>query len=278
MSLSYPNSETMLPYEVVAKKARKEILNMIYRTRSPHIGSSFSIVEILVALYFKTLSLSPHNPKKEDRDRFILSKGHACPALYAVLLLRGFISRRFLDGFAVDGGTLGHHPNRDIMRGIEVSTGSLGHGLSIGAGMAIAAKYDRASRRIFVLLGDGEMNEGSVWEAVMFASHHRLDNLVGIIDYNKIQALGKTKEVENLEPLAQKWRAFGWKVREIDGHNLEEIINTLGNIPFREGKPTAIIAHTVKGKGVSFMENKLLWHYRCPDEEEYNKALKELLV
>ena len=266
----------MRHYEDIAKKARKKILNMIYQTNSPHIGSSFSIVEILVALYFKILSVSPKSPEAENRDRFILSKGHGCPALYAVLSLKGFISQSCINGFAVNGGTLEHHPTRDIKRGIEASTGSLGHGLSIGAGMAIAAKYDKASYRLFVLLSDGEMNEGDVWEAAMFASHHKLDNLVSIVDYNKIQALGRTNEVVNLEPLAQKWSAFGWDVREIDGHNFEEIINTLENIPYGQGKPVVVIAHTVKGKGVSFMENKLLWHYRFPNKEEYTKALKEL--
>ncbi len=263
-------------YEDIAKKTRKEILNMIYRTKSPHIGSSFSIVEILVALYFKILSVSPKSPEAENRDRFILSKGHGCPALYAVLSLKGFISQSCINGFAVNGGTLEHHPTRDMKRGIEVSTGSLGHGLSIGTGMAISAKYDKSSYRIFALLSDGEMNEGDVWEAAMFASHHKLDNLVGIIDYNKIQALGRINEVINLEPLAQKWSAFGWEVREIDGHNFKEIISTLENIPYGQGKPIVLIAHTVKGKGVSFMENKLLWHYRCPNKEEYTKALKEL--
>ena len=263
-------------YEDIAKKARKEILEMIYRTKSPHIGSSLSIVEILVALYFKILSVFPDNPEAEKRDRFILSKGHGCPALYAVLLLKGFISKKHINGFAVNGGTLEHHPTRDIKRGIEVSTGSLGHGLSIGLGMATAAKHDKASYRVFALLSDGEMDEGDVWEAAMFASHHKLDNLIGIIDFNKIQALGRTNEVLNLEPLAQKWSAFGWEVKEVDGHNLEEIIDTLENLPYGQGKPIVVIAHTVKGKGVSFMENKLLWHYRCPNKEEYTKALKEL--
>jgi transketolase len=263
-------------YEDIAKRARKEILNMIYRTKSPHIGSSFSIIEILVALYFKILSISPDNPEAENRDRFILSKGHGCPALYAILSLRGFINQNILNKFAVNGGALGHHPIRDTKQGIEISTGSLGHGLSIGAGMAIAAKYDKSSYKIFVLLSDGEMNEGDVWETIMFASHHKLDNLVSVIDYNKIQALGRTNEVINLNPFAQKWNAFGWEVREIDGHNFEEIINTFENIPYGKGKPIVIIAHTLKGKGISFMENKLLWHYRCPSKEEYVKALQEL--
>jgi transketolase len=265
-------------YEELSGNIRKEILNLIYRTRSPHIGSAFSIVELLVALYFEVLSVNPDDPEWEERDRFILSKGHACAALYAVLFHKNFISREMLDGFAVNGGTLEHHPTRNTKIGIEVSTGSLGHGLSIGVGIAVGAKYDEAGHRTFVLLSDGETNEGDVWESAMFASQHKLDNLTAIVDYNKIQALGRTKEILNLEPFANKWRSFGWEVREIDGHNFEEIINAFKDIPFFEGKPSVIIAHTVKGKGVSFMENKLLWHYRCPNEDEYTKALGELTL
>ncbi|MFC2040949.1 transketolase [Chloroflexota bacterium] len=259
-----------------AREIRRELLNMVYRTKSAHIGSSLSIVEILVALYFKCLRISPNEPEDKNRDRFILSKGHGCPALYTTLARRGFFSSDVLRGFAVDGGTLEQHPTRNIGCGIEVSTGSLGHGLSIGAGMAIAAKYDRANYRIFVLLSDGELDEGSVWEAAMFASHHRLDNLIAIVDYNKIQALGRTNEVVNLEPLASKWHSFGWEAKEIDGHNFEQIINAFEMIPLKPPKPSVIIAHTVKGKGISFMEDRLLWHYRYPDDEEYAKALKEL--
>ena len=260
-----------------AKEVRKMILYMLYKCKGPHIGSSFSIVEILVALYFKGLSISPKKYQDKNRDRFILSKGHACPALYATLFLRGFISKKVLDGFSVDGGTLEQHPTRNHRWGIEVSTGSLGHGLSIGAGMAVAGKADKRKYRVFVLLGDGEINEGSIWEAAMFASHNKLDNLIAIIDLNKIQALGNTEEVINMEPLAEKWRSFGWAVREIDGHNFKDILNVLEKIPFQRKKPSVIIANTTKGKGVSFMENDLLWHYRCPDEGEYKRALKEIL-
>jgi transketolase len=257
-------------------KIRRIVLDLVYKTRSPHIGSSFSSVEILQSLYFEVLNVSPGDPFNNSRDRFILSKGHACPALYVVLAEAGFLSDEELKGFAIDGGTLEQHPTRNLKQGIEVSTGSLGHGLSVGIGMAIAAKRDGRDGKVFVLMSDGELNEGSVWEAVMFAAHHRLDNLVVIVDYNKIQALGFTKDVINLEPLSKKWLSFGWAVEEIDGHDCNHITETLMRVPFTNGKPNIVIAHTVKGKGVSFMENDLLWHYRTPDKEEYDLALKEL--
>ena len=260
----------------LSKKVRKNILKIIHKTKSPHIGGSLSCVEILVSLFFKALKVSPADPANPNRDRFILSKGHACPALYAVLAERGFMTEEDLQGFAVDNGVLEQHPTRDIKSGIEVSTGSLGHGLSIGVGMALAAKKDRKNYKIYVLLSDGELNEGSVWEAAMFASHHNLDNLVAIIDYNKIQALGYTKNIINLEPLSKRWSSFGWAVSEIDGHDYSQIFKVFDKIPFSTGKPNIIIAHTVKGKGISFMEDKLLWHYRSPNDEEYEMALKEL--
>ncbi len=260
----------------IAKKIRRKTLNIIYRSKSAHIGPSFSIVEILIALYFKCLYVSPDRVQDQNRDRFILSKGHGCPALYAVLAQRGFIDANVLKGFAIDGGTLEQHPTRDIMKGIEVSSGSLGHGLSIGVGMALAAKNDQLSHRVFTLLSDGEINEGSTWEAILFAPQHKLDNLIAIVDYNKIQALGRNKDIINLEPFAEKWRAFGWEAQEVDGHSFDQLIAAFERIPFKHGKPSVIIAHTIKGKGVSFMEDKLLWHYRCPDEEEYKKALEEL--
>lgn len=274
--MSSLSGEEINEYIEIAKETRRDTLNMIYRAKAPHVGSAFSIVEILVALYFKCLSTSPDRAQDENRDIFILSKGHGCPALYSTLARRGFFSPNLLSGFGVDGGTLELHPTRDIERGIEVSTGSLGHGLSIGAGVALAAKYDRSNRKVFILLSDGEMDEGSVWEAAMFAANHKLENLIAVVDYNKIQALGRTQDVVNLEPLAGKWRSFGWEVEEIDGHNFEQIISTLARAPFQQQKPSVIIAHTVKGKGVSFMENDVLWHYRCPDEAEYIKALQEL--
>lgn len=275
-SLNPSEKERLEALIFLAKKIRKSILNLIYNTKSPHIGPSFSIVEILIALYFGHLNVSPNNPLNPDRDRFILSKGHACPAFYAVLAEKGFLSEEDLKGFAVNGGMLEQHPNKDIKRGIEVSTGSLGHGLSIGVGMALAAKQDKKNYKIYVLLSDGELNEGSVWEAVMFASQHGLDNLVAIVDYNKIQALGYNKDIINLEPLSQRWSSFGWTVREIDGHDFSQIFEAFDKIPFSAGKPNIIIAHTVKGKGVSFMEDKLLWHYRSPNDKEYEIALKEL--
>ena len=263
-------------YKSLAKELRRDILEMIYQTKSPHIGSCFSMVDLLVALYFKILSVNPEKPDDPDRDRFVLSKGHGVTALYPVLAKKGFINKEILDGFAKDGGTLEQHPIRNISQGVEISSGSLGHGLSIGAGMALAGKYDKANYRVFTFLSDGELEEGSTWEAVMFASHHKLDNLVAIVDYNKLQAMGKVSEIVNLEPLAEKWRSFGWEAKEIDGHNFKEIIDALENIPFQAGKPNCLIAHTVKGKGVSFMENEPRWHDKYPDDEEYKKALEEL--
>ena len=266
----------MKKYEKIAKNIRKQILEMIYRTKSPHIGSSFSIVEILTALYFKYLKVSPKNPNSKNRDIFILSKGHACPALYATLAERGFFKKSILEKFAVDNATLEQHPTRDVTKGIEVSTGSLGHGLSIGAGMALAAKKDKSKRKIYVLVGDGELAEGQNWEAMLFAYQHRLDNLILIVDYNKLQALGPMKKILDLYPLAQKIKSFGWSVKEINGHNFKEIFNTFKKIPFQKNKPNAIIANTIKGKGVSFMENKAVWHSKYPNEKEYEKAKKEL--
>lgn len=270
------SSQELQKYQELAKEIRREILELIYQTKSPHIGCSFSMVELLVALYFKTLSVDPSRPGDPNRDRFVLSKGHGVPALYPVLAKRGFISQEILEGFAKDGGTLEQHPTRNTSQGIEISSGSLGHGLSISAGMALAAKYDGASYRVFAFLSDGELEEGSSWEGAMFASHHKLDNLVAVVDYNKLQAQGKVSEVMNLEPLTGKWQSFGWEVKEVDGHNFREIISSLESIPFKPGKPNCLIAHTVKGKGVSFMENQPEWHDKCPGEEEYKKALEEL--
>lgn len=262
-------------YVNIARNVRKTILEINYKTQSPHIGPSFSIVEILVALYFKVLNTSPENPTYPDRDRFILSKGHACPGFYAVLRERGFLTQEELGGFALDGGILEHHPSKDLSRGIEVSTGSLGHGLSIGAGMALAAKVDKKPYKTYILLGDGELNEGSIWEAAMFAGHHQLNDLIALVDYNRIQALGSTTDILDLDPLEEKWKAFGWHVQEIDGHDFEQIFYSLSSIS--PDKPNVIILNTTKGKGISFMENELLWHYRAPDDAEYEQALKELM-
>jgi transketolase len=260
----------------MARQVRRKTMEIIYKTGSPHIGSSFSIVEILTVLYFRILSITPGEMESPERDRFILSKGHACPALYVTLFLRGLMTQESLDGFAVDQGCLEHHPTKNLSSGIELSTGSLGHGLSVACGMAFAAKYDRSPARIFTLMGDGELNEGSNWEAILFAAHWKLDNLVAIIDYNRIQALGRTEEILDLDPLPDKWRSFGWEVAVVDGHDINELLKVFENISIHAQKPTVIIANTTKGKGVCFMENDLLWHYRCPDDEEYAKATCEL--
>ncbi|MBN1526359.1 MAG: transketolase [Candidatus Omnitrophica bacterium] len=259
---------------ILSRKIRLSVLDMIHRTKSPHIGSSLSAVDILVALYFEIMNIDPKGQCGKNKDRFILSKGHACAALYAVMAERGIIDADTINGFARNGGALEQHPNKHHCEGIEVSTGSLGHGLSIGAGMALSGKVDRKAYKVYVLLSDGEMNEGSVWEAVMFAAHQGLDNLIALVDANKIQAMGCTKDIIGLDPISEKWRSFGWHVQDIDGHDFREIINAFKNI--MPGKPNAIILNTSKGKGVSFMENNVLWHYRSPDEVEYRDARKEL--
>lgn len=258
-----------------ARLIRRDSLEMICRARSSHIGSCFSIAEILAVLYGRILKIAPLRPNWPDRDRFILSKGHACAALYSALATKGFFPRSWLKQFYADGSALPGHATRTVP-GVEVSTGSLGHGLSLGCGMALAAQQSPAPFRVFVLLSDGECDEGSVWEAVLFAAHHRLDSLTAIVDYNKIQSLGHVSDVLDLAPFAEKWRACRWSVREIDGHNLEEIEEALSCVAFEAGTPSCIIAHTVKGRGVSFMEDRLLWHYRSPDDEEFARALAEL--
>lgn len=260
----------------IANEIRKMTLGLVYKSNTSHIGSSFSVADILAALYSGILKIEPEKTTSKNRDRFILSKGHACPALYVALALRGFFPISTLDTFCVNGGRLGMHPNVDCVPGIEVATGSLGHGLAIGEGMAIAGKNDGLTYRVFVILGDGECNEGSVWETAMSASHLKLDNLIAIIDYNKIQAFGNVKDVLDMEPFAKKWESFGWGVKEIDGHNIQEIIEALSKVPFKKGAPSVVIAHTIKGKGVSFMENELLWHYKSPNEKEFKAARTEL--
>jgi transketolase len=248
---------------------------MTKRAKSSHVGSSFSMAELLAVLYSGVLRVDPKRLDWPDRDRFILSKGHGCAGLYAVLAERGFFPIEWLDTFYANGSRLAGHATTTAP-GVEVSTGSLGHGLSIGAGMALAAKRDGAAHRVFVMLSDGECDEGSIWEPALFAPQHALDNLVVIVDYNKIQSLGSVKEVMDLDPFADKWRAFRWAVREIDGHDVAQVRDALTAVPFETGRPSCIIAHTIKGKGVSFMEEKLLWHYRSPQGDEFDAALTEL--
>ncbi len=263
---------------LLARRIRRHALQMTHRAKSAHVGTSLSMADLLAVLYGAALRVRPHEPAWPDRDRFILSKGHGCAGLYAVLAEIGFFPLEWLDDFYQNGSRLAGHITHTGVPGVEASTGSLGHGLSIACGMALVGKHDGRPYRVFALLSDGECDEGSTWEAALFAPNHGLDNLVAIVDYNKIQSLGSVKEVLDLDPLASKWEAFGWATRELDGHNVEEIASALGDIPFNPGRPSCIIAHTVKGKGVSFMENKLLWHYRSPDDEELRRALEELAV
>lgn len=260
----------------LARRIRRHCVLMTSRANASHIGSSLSTADLLAVLYGKFLRFDPRRPDWPDRDRFILSKGHACAALYAVLAERGYFPLERLETFYQDGSPLAGHATHKEVPGVEVSTGSLGHGLSLAAGMAMAAKSDGRGHRAWCMLSDGECDEGSVWEAALFAPHHRLDNLVAIVDYNKIQSFGTVKEVLDLEPLGEKWRAFGWGVREIDGHDLGAIAEAFAAVPFAPDRPSCIVAHTVKGKGVSYMEGKLLWHYRAPRGEDLEIALREL--
>jgi len=263
-------------YRLLARKIREHVLKMTHRARSSHVGTSLSMADLLAVLYSDVLRVDPTQPEWPERDRFILSKGHGCAGLYAVLAECGFFPATWLDDFYLDGSRLAGHITHVGVPGVDASTGALGHGLSIACGMALVGKRDESSYRVFTMLSDGECDEGGIWEAALFAPHHLLDNLIAIVDYNKIQSLGTVKEVLDLDPFIDKWQAFGWAVQEIDGHNLEQIENALKTIPYKKGKPSCIIAHTVKGKGVRAMENKLLWHYRSPDDTELRQALDEL--
>ena len=265
-----------IDYQKIAQRIRKEILKMIFSSQTSHIGSCLSCVDILTVLYFKILKIDPRNPLIENRDRFILSKGHAVAALYATLAERGFFDKTLLKKYCIDGSNLLGHASRNSVPGIEISTGSLGHGLAMGNGMAIAGKRDNKKYRVFVLLSDGECDEGSTWEAILFAGHHKLDNLIAIVDYNRWQAFGRIKDVLNLEPFAQKWQDFGWSVKEVNGHKFQEVYQALKKIPFEKNKPSVLIAHTIKAKGLSFLENKLESHYRSLTKDEYKIAIKEI--
>lgn len=261
----------------LARDIRRDILEISYRTRpGGHLGSAFSIVDILTVLYFNFLRFPEDRPDHPLRDRFILSKGHAALALYTTLAHRGFFEKVELSTFVQDNSSLTGHPEINCVPGVEISSGSLGHGLSMGVGMALAQKHDNSSSRVVVLVSDGECNEGSIWEAAQFAGHHGLDNLTVIVDSNKFQALGRTAEVINPEPFADKWRAFGWEAEELDGHSHDALGATLNKLPLRANRPTCLIAHTLMGKGVSFMEDKLEWHYYDPKDDHYTAALAEL--
>ena len=269
--------DTTVDLQQQARIIRARIIENSSRTGTPHLGSCLSCVDILTAAYFGVLRIDPANPRDPDRDRFILSKGHGAPALFQVLAERGFFDPAMLDTYGEDGGVFAEHPpTPDHLPGIEAATGSLGHGLPMGLGMAYAGSLQNQDYRVFVTLSDGECNEGSVWEAAMLAPALKLDRLAVIIDYNKWQATERSNAVMSLAPLADKWRAFGWNACEVNGHDIDLLVDLMQKVPDGSGKPVAIIAHTVKGKGVSFMEDDNNWHYRIPKEEEVKAAKKEL--
>ena len=259
----------------LARRIRIQALKMVVRAKASHIGGVLSIGDIVAVLYGQVIRVDPEQPIAPQRDRFILSKGHACVAVYSALAEVGFLSVEDLLGYGQNHSVLMNHISHRVP-GVEFSTGSLGHGLPFGTGKALAAKKLGQTWKTFVLMSDGELNEGSNWEALLFATHHQLDNLVAIIDYNKLQSLTTTEKTLRLEPLADKLNAFGCSVREVDGHDHGALSAALSNIPWSIGKPSILIAHTVKGKGVSFMENKVEWHYRSPNAEELSQALAEL--
>jgi transketolase len=241
---------------------RKTVVNTLAASRRGHLGPAFSLIEILRVLYDDILRYNPQNPKWSARDRCLLSKGHGCLALYAILADKGFFPEAELAKFCHSDGILGGHPEYGKVPGVEASTGSLGHGLSIGIGFALNARYENSDYRTFVILGDGESNEGSIWEAAMCAGKHKLSHLTVLIDYNKYQSYGATAEVQDLEPLTDKWKAFGFAVAEVDGHNVEALRSVLSDLPLQSNKPSAIICHTIKGKGVKFAENNMSWHHK----------------
>ncbi|MGV1004092.1 MAG: transketolase [Candidatus Nanopelagicales bacterium] len=260
----------------LARAIRLDALDMTRRGKSSHIGSVMGMADILAALYANVLSYRPQEPRWPGRDRVILSKGHAGAGMYAVLAESGFFPVETLQRHCEDGSTLSGHVSHRGVPGVELSTGSLGHGLGVATGMALAAQLDQAPHRVFCIMSDGECDEGSVWEAVLFAAHHKLGNLTAVIDYNKIQSLAPVAETLALEPFRAKWEAFGWEVEEVDGHDLAALTAALGQ-PGGTA-PRVVIAHTTKGRGVSFMENSVLWHYRSPQGEEFEAARQELMA
>lgn len=259
--------------EQISKDLRRLVVQALEGGGRGHLGSSMSMIEILHVLYSFHLNITPENFGSPDRDRFILSKGHGCLALYAILAEKGFIPKEELTTFCKVDSRLGGHPERGKIPGVEASTGALGHGLPIGVGMAIAAKIRRQNHKIVVLTGDGEINEGSVWEAAMSASKHKLSNLTVMVDYNKLQSYGITKEVLDLEPLVDKWKSFGFETVEMDGHNIEEIKSVLARLPFNKEKPSAIICHTIKGKGFPFAEGNANWHHKSKLSKDEIQAM-----
>ena len=270
------DNEKVITLERKAKEVRIEIIKMIYKAQSGHPGGSLSAADIVTVLYFDILNIDVSHPQWEKRDRFILSKGHACPVWYVCLAKKGFFPMQELSKLRVIGGILQGHPDMKKVPGLDMTTGSLGQGLSAGVGMALGAKTKGLKFKTYVMLGDGEIDEGQIWEAAMSANKFKLNNLVAILDYNNLQLDGKCSEIMPLEPLADKWRSFCWDIKEIDGHNMYEILDAFYDLKKYQEKPTIIIAHTVKGKGVSYMENQIDWHGKAPNEKQFKQAIKEL--
>ncbi|HHW04025.1 MAG TPA: transketolase [Thermoanaerobacterales bacterium] len=272
----YKASENIDTIREAADRIRKDCIRMSTRAGTGHLGPALSLAEILAVLYKGVMRYDAQNPKWPERDRFILSKGHGCLALYSMLSQAGFFERSLLDEFcSVYDTMLPGHPEIKLP-GVEANTGSLGHGIALGMGMALAARIDGRDSRVFVVTGDGELQEGSNWEAAMAAAHHRLDNLIVIVDRNKLQLGDFTENISQLEPLADKWRSFGWGVRVVDGHNIEELLSTFKQVPFVCGKPSAVIASTIKGKGLAIAENKVEWHYKVLTPQQYEELKNEM--
>jgi transketolase len=260
-----------------AKAIRTDVITMIYKAGEGHPGGSLSVADIVTALYFHFMRIDPKNPEWEDRDRFILSKGHACPVWYSALTELGFYPKAALGTLRKLGSPFQGHPDMSIAPGVDMSAGSLGHGLSIGVGMALMGKLDRKDYTVYVILGDGELNEGQVWEGAMCAAKYHLDNLLTIVDYNRLQIDGPTDEVMPLDPLGEKWRAFNWRVFEIDGNDMAQVVETIEAARERQGSPSVIIANTLKGKGVSYMEGRVDWHGgKVVDDSLFETALKDI--
>ncbi len=262
--------------ESLSREIRLKILDIVFYSGGGHIGGSYSVTDILVTLYHEILKHDPKNAEWSERDFLIFSKGHCCLALYTVLNQCNYFSDALLDSYSKDGGKLGGHPKKGDAPGIEATTGSLGHGLAIANGIALSLKLKNKMNRVFTVMSDGEMNEGSVWESIMFAVQHKLDNLVLIVDNNNQISLDKLTNILSVEPLDKRFESFGWSVKRINGHDHSEIIDSLKSIPIETGKPTVLVADTIKGKGVSFMEGVTKWHYRGPNDEEYELAKREL--
>ena len=269
------NDNRVSALKLTAEQIRRRLVEVVYNAKAGHIGGGLSSVNVLTALYFEILNVDPQNPAMAGRDRFVMSKGHCVEALYSVLEARGFLTKEMVDTYGTYNTKLAGHPTKKVP-GVEINSGALGHGLSVGVGLAIAAKMDKAPYRTYVLMGDGEQGEGSIYEAAMSASHYKLDNLVAIIDRNGLQISDTTENVMALEPIRDRWEAFGWDVIDANGDDMQSLLDSFGAVDYADGKPTLIISHTTKGHGVKLMENVLKWHHGVPSAEEYELALADI--